>query len=250
MTNHLTNNYNDFQMFLEILSDRLFFSNLSQSLTMDARAKTIREILHAGDQYLIPFFQRQYSWGKKNWTRLFDDLTNLLDDDHESSQHFLGPLVCTPTNHVPGEVPAYQLIDGQQRITTLTVLLCALRDVAREHQQIELAEEITEDYLIHKRKKGLQRYKIVPRLGDRELLTDIIDEKKTTTIRQKFTRRSNFFNNRSPTLRTGLSKPNCESCLSQLLSDCRWSSLRLMTRINTKSLRALIQRACRLKSQI
>ena len=118
---------------------------------MDARAKTVREILFAGHRYLIPFFQRYYSWKQKNWERLCNDAWALMEDDDPSSKHFLGPLVCTPTPTMPGEIPAFQLIDGQQRLTTLTLFLSALRDVATEKGFEELAEEITEDYLIHKR---------------------------------------------------------------------------------------------------
>lgn len=152
---------------------------------MDARAKTVREILHSGDQYLIPFFQRNYSWRRQQWERLRADLWALMEDPDLNSQHFLGPLVCTPTAHVPGEIPAYQLIDGQQRLTTLTVLLSAIRDVAIERGFDELAEEIDEDYLVHKRKKQLQRYKVVPRLGDREVLIGLI-EKSPETDHRKF----------------------------------------------------------------
>ena len=144
---------------------------------MDARAKTVREILHSGDQYLIPFFQRYYSWKHRHWERLRADVWALIEDEDASSQHFLGPLVCTATDHVPGEVPAYQLIDGQQRLATLTLMLSALRDVAAEQGFDDLAEEVTEDYLIHKRRKGMQRYKVVPRIGDREALIAVIEGK-------------------------------------------------------------------------
>jgi uncharacterized protein with ParB-like and HNH nuclease domain len=144
---------------------------------MDARAKSIREILLSGDQYLVPFFQRSYSWGRKQWGRLQDDICALLEDSSQK-QHFLGPLVCTPGKHVPGEINPYQLIDGQQRMTTLTLLLTALRDVSMDRDQQKLAEEIGEDLLVHKRHSGLQRYKIVPRLGDRERLIALIDRKE------------------------------------------------------------------------
>ncbi len=67
------------------------------------------------------------------------------------------------------------MIDGQQRLTTLTVLLAALRNVAISRNLTNVAEEVSEDYLIHKRKQGTERFKILPRLGDREALTAIID---------------------------------------------------------------------------
>jgi hypothetical protein len=143
---------------------------------MDARAKTVRDILHSGDQYLVPFFQRHYSWEKKHWQRLLDDVLDLLDD--ASSQHFLGPLVCTPFRPVPGEITPYQLIDGQQRLTTLCLALAALRDVARRCQEAELGDEIAEDYLTNKRRQGSQRFKVVPRTGDREVFFDIMEGRR------------------------------------------------------------------------
>ena len=76
---------------------------------MDAHVKTIREIFHSGDQFLVPFFQRHYSWRKEHWQRLLDDIMALIDEA-EGTRHFLGPLVCTPLNPVPGEVTPYQLI--------------------------------------------------------------------------------------------------------------------------------------------
>jgi hypothetical protein len=149
---------------------------------MDAHAKTVTAILRAGDQYLVPFFQRHYSWKQKHWKQLRNDLWALCEDG-ESSQHFLGPLVCTPMKIVPTELPKYQLIDGQQRLTTLTVLLAALRDVALENGNEALAEEIQEDFLLNKRKKDLQRYKVVPRLGDRDAFVAVVEGRDTEPFR-------------------------------------------------------------------
>ena len=113
--------------------------------------------------------------GRKNTgDRLRKDIWSLLENASKPV-HFLGPLVCTPAPHFPGSVPAYQLIDGQQRLTTLTLLLAAIRNVAVSRNLRNLAEEISEDYLFHKRKLGTERYKVLPRLGDREALIAIID---------------------------------------------------------------------------
>src|SRR5688572_24645424 len=120
---------------------------------LDARAKTIRDILHSGDQYLIPFFQRSYSWEQRHWRRLLED-TDALGEAPADRLHFLGPLVCAPTPHIPGEVTPYQLIDGQQRLTTISLMLCAIRDLAKQQGLHDLAGEIDEDYLLHKRRKG------------------------------------------------------------------------------------------------
>lgn len=159
---------------------------------MDARAKTVREILQAGDQYLIPFFQRYYSWQPKHWERLRDDVWALLDQS-DNSLHFMGPLVCTRAPSLPTEIPSYQLIDGQQRLTTLTIFLCALRDVAAGWGKTDLAQEIEEDYLVHRRKAGLQRYKVLPRIGDREILTAMIDRRAPDNTDTNVHRAHGFF---------------------------------------------------------
>jgi hypothetical protein len=143
---------------------------------MDAKAKSVREILHSGDQFLVPFFQRYYSWQRRQWSRLRDDLWALIDDVGRK-QHFLGPLVCTALNPAPGEITAFQLIDGQQRMATLSLLLAAVRDVAVTSGEQELAAEITETFLIHRFRKGSQRYKIVPRVGDREAFVALMEAK-------------------------------------------------------------------------
>ncbi len=141
---------------------------------MQAQPKTIRDILHTGDQYIIPLFQRFYSWEKSHWERLRMDIWALMENGAKPV-HFLGPLVCTQLQRLPGNVSAFQLIDGQQRITTLTILLAAIRDVARSRNLDDFAEEVTEDYLLFKRKQGSDRYKVLPRLGDREVLTAMIE---------------------------------------------------------------------------
>src|SRR5262245_41181762 len=141
---------------------------------MQAQPKTIRDILHTGDQYIIPLFQRYYSWEKEHWERLRLDIWTLIENGSKPV-HFLGPLVCHLPSRMPGGTSSFQLIDGQQRITTLTILLSAIRDVARSRGLNDFAEEVTEDYLLFKRKQGSERYKILPRLGDREVLTAMVE---------------------------------------------------------------------------
>jgi uncharacterized protein with ParB-like and HNH nuclease domain len=139
---------------------------------MEANAKSIREILQGSDQFLVPFFQRFYSWHRSHWTRLKSDIWTLLHDTARK-QHFLGPLVCAALPHVPGEVHGFQLIDGQQRLTTLSLLLAALRDVAKATGDEELSDEVT-DFLTNRHKKAWQRFKLVPRIGDREAFAALV----------------------------------------------------------------------------
>jgi uncharacterized protein with ParB-like and HNH nuclease domain len=148
---------------------------------LKATERTLQQILHSADQYVIPVFQRYYVWGKANWEQLWDDLQALLEGPEEKRRHFLGSIVCVPEPHLPGVVPAYQVIDGQQRLTTLSILLCAVRDAAAHLGWDELAAEVEENYLIHRFKKGRERYKVFPRLRDRESFLGLIDHKAQPT---------------------------------------------------------------------
>ena len=146
---------------------------------MDAKAKSVSDILHSGHQFLVPFFQRSYSWQKKHWRRLWNDLKALIEDGHRQ-HHFLGPLVCSSLISQPGEIQTFQLIDGQQRLTTLSILLAALRDACLRCDDQETAAEISETVLVNRFKKGMQRYKVIPRIGDREMYFALIDGNKPT----------------------------------------------------------------------
>ena len=151
---------------------------------MKAAERTLQQILHAADQYVIPVFQRYYVWDKKDWEQLWEDLLVLLEASEVQRRHFLGSIVCVSEPHVPGVVPAYQVIDGQQRLITLSILLCAVRNSAAEKGWSELAAEVEENYLIHRFKKGRERYKVFPRLRDRNSLLALIDHKSATATSQ------------------------------------------------------------------
>ncbi len=142
---------------------------------MKATERTLQQILHSAEQYVIPVFQRYYSWGKKDWEQLWEDLLLLQETDEEKRRHFLGSIVCVPEKHMPGVISAYQVIDGQQRLMTLSILLCALRTAAKKKGWEELAAEIEENYLIHKFKKNRERYKVYPRIRDREYYLTLVD---------------------------------------------------------------------------
>lgn len=134
---------------------------------MKAEDATLQAILNSPNQYVIPVFQRYYSWSKENWETLWTDITELLDPDQPSRAHFMGSLVFVPEPLLPNKVPAFQIIDGQQRMTTLSLLLCALRDLSHSRNFDTLAEEITKTFLVHPYKHGREQFRVYPRQRDR-----------------------------------------------------------------------------------
>lgn len=93
-----------------------------QNLGVTAEAKSVLNLLQPGVQYRIPSYQRSYSWQVSDATALIDDLIVGLDEDRP---HFLGAIVTVKTS-VPG---LFEVVDGQQRLTTLSLLLACLRDL-------------------------------------------------------------------------------------------------------------------------
>jgi hypothetical protein len=144
---------------------------------MKANERVLEQILHSGDQYIIPLFQRYYEWKPDNWERLWADLDDLTEEGSAKRHHFLGSVVCVADSHEPGVVHRYLVIDGQQRILTLAILLCLVRDLAAQQGQEDLAAEIEDNFLLHRHKKDNERYKVIPRQRDRSSFLNLVDRK-------------------------------------------------------------------------
>lgn len=92
--------------------------------------KTIRDLLGSKRQFFIPRFQREYSWEKKNYQEFFEDMMgNLIINSGKISadQYFLGTMLFIG-NFTEGTEQVIHVVDGQQRLTTITILFSALSD--------------------------------------------------------------------------------------------------------------------------
>ncbi|MEY7972937.1 DUF262 domain-containing protein [Saccharomonospora xinjiangensis] len=135
-----------------------------------ARETSLQELLEGSKQYQVPLYQRTYSWTNTQFQRLWDDIKQLADDRAGDAEptHFIGSVVLAPSpTNGPAGVQEFLVIDGQQRLTTLSILLCALRDHRAKHEHPEHRERIDQQYLINKWKPDNQRLKLVPTQADR-----------------------------------------------------------------------------------
>ncbi len=71
-------------------------------------------------KYVIPRYQREYTWGKDNWEELLDDIQESEGD------HFIGSLICIDRGNDTFAVPELEIVDGQQRLTTISILYAAI----------------------------------------------------------------------------------------------------------------------------
>jgi uncharacterized protein with ParB-like and HNH nuclease domain len=141
---------------------------------MQAKETKLQDIIEGTKQYVIPLFQRTYSWTPKEWEILWKDLVELCEAENPRT-HFIGSIVNMPTVSVPEGVAKYLLIDGQQRLTTIFVLLTLLRNKAREAQNGRFADEINNTLLVNQYKDGADYYKLMPTQVDRATYQNFIN---------------------------------------------------------------------------
>jgi uncharacterized protein with ParB-like and HNH nuclease domain/predicted transport protein len=98
---------------------------------MNAQQRFFPKIINGASQFVIPVFQRDYSWSEDNCRQLWKDLLTVADAGPDRG-HFIGSVVYIQTGDSSAGFTRWLLIDGQQRVTTLTLLLAALRDHIRE----------------------------------------------------------------------------------------------------------------------
>ncbi len=131
--------------------------------------------------HVLPHFQREYRWSQNNWQTLWDDamLTyNALPrvtGNERVPEHFLGALVTIPVGAQQGTVPVHRLVDGQQRMTTVSLLLRALAVIIQD-QSPKLAAQI-QSLLVNSNIDGDLRFKVLPttKNNDRAIYCAIIE---------------------------------------------------------------------------
>src|SRR3989344_9474506 len=104
----------------------------------NANKYTIADIFSPEKQlkYTIPKFQREYTWSKDNWEELLNDI---IESD---GNHFIGSIICINKEADVLQTAQLELIDGQQRLTTISLLFCAiykaLSDLSTQNEDIRL----------------------------------------------------------------------------------------------------------------
>lgn len=124
--------------------DRLIKKVEKRDMNIKPQDKTIKELLLSGRQFIIPRFQREYSWDKKNYKEFLDDMLNSLivsDGKIEFDQYFLGTMLFVG-DCFEGDKSDIDVVDGQQRLTTITILFSALSDRFLQLNQDTLSTQI------------------------------------------------------------------------------------------------------------
>ncbi len=124
------------------------------------------------NQFVIPIYQRLYSWGKEQCKQLWDDIIKIGGND-KMNGHFIGSILYVLDGNTHSNNPLL-IIDGQQRLTTITLLLIALRN----HSSDEVKRKEIESYLINSNKDGDKKFKLILSEPDKDTLLSLIDENR------------------------------------------------------------------------
>lgn len=143
---------------------------------MDPKKGSIYELLNGNTQFIVPVYQRKYSWLKdKQCARLWKDIVEM--EKSGKRQHFVGSIVNIAESKSPMGIQKYLIIDGQQRMTTLTILMIALRDHLKENPDEDVdPDTLTTMLLKNIGQKGDNRYKMMLTESDKDILIKLIDQ--------------------------------------------------------------------------
>ena len=134
---------------------------------IEAEQQNLVKVFSDAYFFEIPFYQRPYSWEEEQVRELLDDLIEGMERDREEP-YFLGSVVLIKDH----DDPRSQVVDGQQRLTTLTMLLCVLRELANPEEALLIDKSIRESANVFQGTK--ERFRILLREQDREFFQERI----------------------------------------------------------------------------
>ncbi len=144
---------------------------------MDAGKKILLDLLTGSLRFVVPVYQRRYSWGEAQCRQLWSDIVTA--GRHPERTHFTGSVVWMQEGGIgPDGVSRCQLIDGQQRLTSVTLLLIALAEYVRERpENLRFSADMLIDrgYIVDKYATGEGHYKLTLSGDDREVLHSMCD---------------------------------------------------------------------------
>ncbi|WQY50394.1 DUF262 and DUF1524 domain-containing protein [Helicobacter pylori] len=141
---------------------------------MKAGEATLLEFFeqNQNNQFVIPIYQRLYSWKKEQCEQLWDDIIKIGGND-KANGHFIGSILYVLDGITHSNNPLL-IIDGQQRLTTITLLFIALRN----HLSEEVKRKEIESYLINSNKDGDKKFRLILSESDKDTLLFLIDKDK------------------------------------------------------------------------
>ncbi|MDA8371797.1 MAG: DUF262 domain-containing protein [Nocardiopsaceae bacterium] len=176
---------------------------------MRAQEISAIDLIQGEKQFQVPLYQRTYSWEQKQLGRLWDDALEQVDTlfDGNRSPHFLGSIVLAPGELSAAGFNRWLVVDGQQRLTSLMLAFCALRDHLASFDG-KAADRIHRRCLVNEFKEGRDHYRLLPTQADRQAFLDCVDGNPTAGGADKVGHAYRFF-------KTKLARANADAEYAQ-----------------------------------
>ncbi|MFK5602640.1 DUF262 domain-containing protein [Haloferax volcanii] len=118
---------------------------MASGLGLSATEDTVEQVLKRNYRYTVPDYQRQYSWGEEQWGAMWADIDAI--PDNSDTNHFIGSIVLIERPTSLNEMAKLEIVDGQQRLATVSVILAVMREKYFSEGKDGQAEDIQDDYL-------------------------------------------------------------------------------------------------------
>lgn len=182
---------------------------------MDVAESTLKAILEGSKQYRIPLYQRPYAWKKANLRKLWDDITDLVvvRKINPEATHFTGTLVLD-IGAVTTESTQLLVVDGQQRLTTLSTLLAAIANEWERLGEPIAAKRIREQVLVNAFAVTTDaRYRLRPANFDEGIYRSVVEGKPTKSSNSFIDDAYFFFEKQLRSLEEGVTLSDIENAV-------------------------------------
>ena len=162
--------------------------------------KNVNHLFGPNVQYQVPIYQRRYVWNAANWDTLWNDIRTQVElkrRGEDNSRHFMGVIVARPIES--GQLAIFEeVIDGQQRLATFQIILCAIRDICQSAGSTDMAEQ-TNSHILNSQivvtRSGTPdaQYKFLPTQPDKETFSSIVDGNPTKNSHPLMLRAYDYF---------------------------------------------------------
>lgn len=139
--------------------------------SVDTLAQLLATSTDSGNSLRVPEYQRSYAWKKRQYEQFWNDLLEFADDDSRSgSMYFLGIVVFVKSDE-------REILDGQQRLSTATILLTSIARFLEELGETDYAKKIIDDYVVGSSLGGDDRtYRLILNSHDRSYFRELIQD--------------------------------------------------------------------------
>ena len=162
---------------------------------MNGQGKLLTHFLKNADKLVIPVYQRNYDWKEEHCKKLYSDLVKTIRDNKR--WHFFGGIVSV--SDPMGSSSDYLVIDGQQRITTVSLLLLAIANLIKDGlvtpNDPNLYDVITKKYLVDEINPKQRKMKLKPIKGDQDAYDRLWGDPSEYNFSSRITQNYLFFYN-------------------------------------------------------